>query len=246
MLTGIIRGATSYLHAIGDIRRHGLIPLLLVSGLCSLIIGGLILTLIYFQYDHIGDWIGQIWIWDWGKEYFEKFADALAVISAILIFFFTFKYIIFILMSPLLSWVSARMEKKILGQVRQSKLNLLQEFIRGLRLALRNIIRELLLVLIFIIMGVALPFLSWLIPISVFLVQAYYAGFGNMDYSLERYGDVRQSINFVRDQKGFAIGNGAVFLLILSIPVIGMLLAPFLGAVSAAHHLIKPHERKVN
>jgi len=246
MLTGIIQGATSYLSALGDIRRYGLYPLLWISGLVSLTIGALILTFIYFQYDHIGDWIGQIWIWDWGRSWFDKIADGLAVISTVLIFFFTFKYIVFILMSPLLSWVSGRMEKKMLGVVRQSELNLFQEFLRGIRLALRNIVRELLLVVILLVLGVFLPFLSWLIPVCVFLVQAYYAGFGNMDYTLERYGGINESINIVRSKKGFAIGNGAVFLLILSIPVIGMLLAPFLGAVSAAQHLIKPHQRQVN
>ena len=84
------------------------------------------------------------------------------------------------------------------------------------------------------------------LPVLIFLVQAYYAGFGNMDYTLERYHDTRGSINYVRDHKGFAIGNGAVFLMLLAIPILGMLLAPFLGAVSSAEVIIRAKQAQVN
>ena len=69
--------------------------------------------------------------------------------------------------------------------------------------------------------------------ILLFLMQAYFAGFGNMDYTLERYFSYQKSILFVKKNRGVAIGNGLVFMLFLLIPFIGVILVlPF--SVTAA------------
>ena len=67
-----------------------------------------------------------------------------------------------------------------------------------------------------------------------------------MDFTLERYYKTSDSVRYVARNKGFAIGNGAVFLAILSIPLFGMLIAPFLGAISSAHEVITRHQHEVN
>ena len=68
----------------------------------------------------------------------------------------------------------------------------------------------------------------------LFIVQAYYAGFGNMDYTLERHFAYRESIQFVRRNRNIAIGNGIVFMLFLLIPVIGIIIVLPLSVTAAS------------
>jgi CysZ protein len=64
-------------------------------------------------------------------------------------------------------------------------------------------------------------------------VQAYYAGYGNLDYFMDRRYTVKESINFIGNNKGVALGNGIGFLLLLAVPLIGVFLAPTLGVAAA-------------
>jgi CysZ protein len=66
------------------------------------------------------------------------------------------------------------------------------------------------------------------------MVQAYYAGFGNMDYTLERHFKYRESVQFIRRHRGIAIGNGLVFILFLIIPVIGIILVLPMSVTAAS------------
>ena len=108
---------------------------------------------------------------------------------------------------------------------------MLKDLFRGLRIAFHNIIRELFYMILILIVGL-IPFFSPIAPFLIIGVQAYYAGFGNMDYTLERHASVKNSIRFVRANKGLALGNGLVFLGLLAIGI-GFLIAPPLAAVAA-------------
>jgi CysZ protein len=78
----------------------------------------------------------------------------------------------------------------------------------------------------------------------LFLTQAYYAGFGNMDYTLERHFKYRESVKFVKKHRGLAIGNGIVFMLFLLIPVLGVILVLPLSVTSASLRTIEVLEKK--
>ena len=105
--------------------------------------------------------------------------------------------------------------------------------IRGVRLTFRNLIREVFFTIIVMILSF-IPFVSVISVPLIFIIQAYYAGFGNMDYYLERhYPSVSGTAAYVRGSKGIAIGNGIVYLLLLIIPVLGLLIAPTFGATAA-------------
>jgi CysZ protein len=71
------------------------------------------------------------------------------------------------------------------------------------------------------------------------MVQAYYAGFGNMDYTLERHYKYKDSLQFVRKHRGLAIGNGIVFILFLLIPVIGVILVLPLSVTAASTRTVQ-------
>ena len=131
------------------------------------------------------------------------------------------RYIIIILMSPLLSIVSERTEKILTGNT--YKLNLIQlvkDVKRAINLAVRNLIWEFIMGFICIfILFISSWFIdygenvySFLRSLLLTLIAFYYYGFGFMDFIMERLRlDIKESIVFVRKHKGFAIALGAVF-----------------------------------
>ena len=65
-----------------------------------------------------------------------------------------------------------------------------------------------------------------------------------MDYTLERHFKYKESINFVKKNKGIAIGNGIVFMLFLLIPIIGVILVLPLSVTAATTETIKKIQLK--
>ena len=107
------------------------------------------------------------------------------------------------------------------------------QLLRGLKINLRNLAWELLLSIPFLLLSL-IPVVGVLATASLFLIQAYYAGFGNMDYTLERHFSYRESINFVKAHRGFATGNGIVFMLFLLIPFVGIILVLPISVTAAS------------
>ena len=60
-----------------------------------------------------------------------------------------------------------------------------------------------------------------------------------MDYSLEKYYNVKESKAFSNRYRWLAIGNGAMFLTLLSVPVLGLFFAPGLSTVAATLETMK-------
>jgi len=97
----------------------------------------------------------------------------------------------------------------------------------------RNLGKELLLTIPILLLKI-IPIVNIFSTVLLFLVQAYYAGFGNMDYTLERHFKYRESINFVGRHRGIAIGNGIVFMLCLLIPIVGIIIVLPLSVTAAS------------
>lgn len=107
----------------------------------------------------------------------------------------------------------------------------MSDLARGLRIALRNIFRELGATMLLLLLGLA-PIFAPFSAILIFIIQSYYAGFSNLDFALERHYRFRESVKFVQNNRMLAIGNGAVFMFLLY-TFIGLLVALPLGTVAA-------------
>ena len=84
-----------------------------------------------------------------------------------------------------------------------------------------------------------IPPFGLFVPFILFAIQAFYMGFGNLDYSLEKYYGIGDSKKFSQNHRWLAVGNGAVFLSLLAIPVLGLFFAPALSTVAATLESIK-------
>lgn len=165
-------------------------------------------------------WMG--WFTHW-------FLKGIYWITIVFFFFSSLKYILQVLLSPLLSNLSVAVEKKILGN-EAPKLNwkeTLQDIGRSLRLAIRNFFHELFYCFV-------LNFVPFVGQIGCVIVSAYYYGFGYMDYVLERKRmSVKESVAFTKQHKGTAIGIGIVMNIMMLIPFVGWIIAPTYATVAA-------------
>lgn len=244
-MKGIINGALSYIKAFELIGRYNLWIYFLAPALVSLVLGVAIIGTAWGISGNIGDWLISLYPWEWGKPALEKIATVFGAIFVAAIGLIIFRQLVIALASPFMSPMSEKIEMRMSGvkhEIPFSFSKFFSDLIRGLTIALRNIIRELFFTLLLFLIGL-IPIFTPFTSILIFVVQAYYAGFGNMDFTLERHHRVRGSVRFVRRHWGVAIGNGAVFLLLL-LTGIGFLFAIPLGAAAATTETLKHLEKE--
>jgi len=134
-------------------------------------------------------------------------------------------YIVIIIMSPFLAYVSEKTEEIETGKEYPFDLvQLLKDAFRGILLAIRNLLLEFAIMLLVYLLSFIIPVIGPLIgglagSIYLFLLSSYFYGFSFMDYALERKKlSVGQSVTYVRKRKGIAIGTGLIFSLLLFLP----------------------------
>lgn len=228
MLTDIFTGLASILDGFRLIRKYRLWMYVIAPALISVVIGVGAYLLIFPLKDEIGQFLLGWWPWEWGSGFVEKLKLWLGGTLITLFFLFIYKYLVLIFAGPFMSLLSEQLEHKLYPtrpSARFSVPRLLREAWRGLVITLRNIFKELSFTLLLLLTGL-IPGMQPIVPAAIFLVQAYYAGFGAMDYTLERYYNIRQTTRFVTNYRPLALGVGAAFLLLLFIPVLGFMLAP--------------------
>jgi CysZ protein len=184
--------------------------------------------------DNLGEWMAGIWIWETGKATFTAISTFIGGIIIFAIGLILYKHIIMALSSPFMSPVSEKIEAYFTGKPAKNYVNtnFSKQLIRGIRIGLRNLTKELLYTIPILVLKF-IPVVNIFSTVLLFIVQAYYAGFANMDYTLERHFKYKDSVAFIRKHRGLAIGNGIGFLLLLLIPVVGVLLVLPLSVTSA-------------
>jgi CysZ protein len=133
------------------------------------------------------------------------------------------KYLVVILLSPLLSFLSQKCEKILTGKSYSFDFNqLFRDVKRGLQIATRNIMWE---YFFFLIIYIA-AFIGWDEPQKApifyltFVIGFFYYGFSFIDYVNERLRlNVDESILFVRKHRGLAIAIGSIYSILILVPV---------------------------
>jgi len=150
-------------------------------------------------------------------------------------------YVVLMLLSPVLAYLSEKTEKIVTGGTYETDMGqMLMDILRGIMIAVRNMFYELAWMLAVFIIGLflqALPVVGQIIgllsTIFMFFVSSYFFGFSFIDYMSERRKlNVSQSVQYIRKNKGLAMGNGAMYSIFLLIPYCGMFLASFVAIVS--------------
>jgi CysZ protein len=218
LIKGLKLGFKSYYDAILFIKKHNmwyyfLFPVLLFLGIYYL---GFVFQ--NLKSDTIVNDSDPIYIKTW-----YYFLRSLYALLAVVMFSFM-RYILIIILSPVLSVVSERVERILTGNKYKFNLKqLIKDIKRTMNLAIRNIVWEMGIVYGFVIICYII---AWILGISdgvyyfitgafSMIVAFYYYGFGFIDYLNERQRlSINESVDFVRKNRGFAIALGSVFTLV--------------------------------
>ncbi|MFN8259240.1 MAG: EI24 domain-containing protein [Bacteroidales bacterium] len=200
--------------------------ILLVSG--ELLITNLV--------DFLKDWVVSMFqtnketIW---AGLIGGFAEILLRITAFLVLAYLSGYVIIILMSPLLAYVSEKTENIINGKSYNFELKqFISDIFRGILIALRNLIIEMML-LVLGFFASFIPVIGWFTTIFLFIVSSYFYGFSFIDYTNERKKlSTKESVKLVRKYKWLAIANGSAFSFFLVVPWCGQFISTFAAIVA--------------
>ncbi len=255
MLKEIVIAIQSYFRAHSFIRQHKLWKWILIPGIIYTLL--FVVSMYFFgksannfiqwilNATHVNNWIHQF---DNGLlNFLFVFAGLILWLVLMLFYFSLFKYLWLIVGSPVFAYLSEKTEAIIEGRDYPFSIaQLMQDIIRGIAIALRNALWQTVYTVSVLILSF-IPVIGWATPVVALLLECYYYGFSMLDYNCERRRiTTQQSIYFIGNHKGLAIGNGIVFYLMHIVPVVGWILAPAYAVVAATLSMIAVEEKQVN
>lgn len=235
-----MKGILAYFKTISKISELRLVKYLLLSGLLSLLIGAGVTSLSLSFSDDLGSWLVNLYPWETGSGVIGSISNWSSGIAIFLLGLFLLKYLLLIILSPIMSVMSEGIERKLNANFQSPKFtlsNAVSDILRSLLINVRNLTKELLITLVLLVLSF-IPGVAIVTTPLIFIVQAYYAGFGLLDYWMERHYKVRESVQYVRSNRLNAVGIGSVYLLILLVPIAGFMIAPVLGAAAATIYAV--------
>lgn len=171
----------------------------------------------------------------------------LIVVSAKVIFIVAVlrlkRYLILILMSPVLAFISSKIEFILVeNKYAWDGKQFMQDIYRGVNFSIRNMFRQAVIMgtwYVFVAIFKDLDNFSWVVS---FFVGSYYYGASLMDYTNERRRlSWEDSINYLRSRYGMTLAIGMVFYSLFIIEFVGFIVAPIAGVVAAT---LAIHERE--
>lgn len=166
--------------------------------------------------------------------FFFTLAGLILWLILMLFYFSLFKYVWLIVGSPVFAYLSEKTEAILEGKdFPFSFKQLAKDILRGISIALRNMLWQSVYLIAILLLSL-IPVVGWITPVFALMIESYYYGFSMLDYSCERHKlSAAESINFIGNRRGLAIGNGAVFYLMHWVPVIGWIFAPAYAVIAA-------------
>jgi CysZ protein len=236
-------GITSYGKALMIIFRLQLWSYLIIPGLLSILLGGSIAYGAYVASSGFAHVLSAMYPTHWfGAAVFGKISGVASWLILGVGGLFTYRVLLMAIVAPFMSPLAARVQGDVLG------INVydppffswtnLRLVLRGAILSFRNLVKELWFTFWLLLLSIFPPF-TLIVPFILFAVQAFYSGFGNLDYSLEKYYGIAESKEFSKKHRWLAVGNGTMFLALLTIPVLGLFFAPALSTVAATLESMK-------
>jgi len=228
---------SAYGTALKLISKLNLWKFFFVPAIIGLFVGVGIVWMTYGFAGSIGQWIAQIWPFEWGKDGFTTLSIWIGRFILLAFGIVGFKHIVQAFSSPFMGPVSEKVEEHLIGkQIESNPFMVL--LMRGIKINIRNLFREILFTIPLMILSF-IPVLGLIATFFIFYIQCYYAGYGNMDYTMERYLTYTQSVKFVKKHRGIAVGNGFVFTLMLFVPIIGIALTLPISTVASTIETLK-------
>lgn len=214
-------GLRTYLQAHRFIVNQGLYKFFLVPVIINMLLFSLLVWL------GIG-WaqVASTWLYKWFQLYTAHWENlnwlknivywSLAILLQVIVFALflsIIRYAMLVLIAPVLAYVSEKTEELSTGKSYPFSLSqLLQDAWRGMQIAVRNGVAEIIITILLLALGFV-PVIGWFLsPMLLLLVQSYFYGFSMLDYFFERQKlSVSNSRNLISQYKWTAIGNGIFF-----------------------------------
>ncbi len=241
MLKQLYIGLSSYTKAVVFIRQNGMLKYYLVPLVINVFLFVSVLSAVGALTDDIAKWFIHLVNLEKGGEFYDTVGEViwwlvyiLVKIMSWIILHFISGGLMLVILSPLLAYLSEKSEQILEGNeypfnIRQ----FVKDVARGMVIAFRNTVIQTLLMLVLMVFAL-IPIVGWLSPFLMFIIASYFYGFSFIDYICERKKyTLKESIQFMRGNKGVVIGNGAVFSGAMMIPFIGSLIAGFVAITSA-------------
>jgi CysZ protein len=249
LLKEIIIAIQSYSKAHYFIREHKLWKWIIIPGIVYTILFVVSMYFFCITANSFIEWLSlktglKTWLDTNGTGFLGflfAFGGIMLWLIQMLFYFSLFKYIWLIVGSPVFAYLSEKTASIIENEVfRFDSKQFAKDISRGVKIALRNCLWQS-VYMISIILLCLIPVIGWLTPLLAILIECYYYGFSMLDYSFERKKiTASESVYFIGNHKGLAIGNGLLFYIIQLLPI-GWVLAPTYAIVAATLSL---HEVK--
>jgi CysZ protein len=236
-------GVTSYGKALNIIFRLKLWSYLVIPGLLSLALGSSIAYGVYMSSGIFSHVISGLYPQNWiGASLFGQISGVASWLILGVAGLFSYRILLMAIVAPFMSPLAARVQADVLGinvyDPPFFSFTNLRLILRGAVLSFRNMMKEMWFTFWLLLLSLIPPF-GLFIPFILFAIQAFYSGFGNMDYSLEKYYGIADSKKFSQKHRWLAVGNGTIFLSLLAVPVLGLFFAPALSTVAATLESVK-------